>query len=153
MGYANEIRKIMPTTYFTILLVLTIVSGLFLDMEKIVYLPYTYAGILLITFGIIMNIWADFLFKNRSTTVKPHERPTSLVVTGPFRISRHPMYLGMFSVLLGCSLVFGKILSFLFPVVFFVLMQIFFVGMEEENLVKAFGREYVEYKEKVRSWF
>jgi protein-S-isoprenylcysteine O-methyltransferase Ste14 len=75
-------RKIMPPTYFMVLLVLSLLFY--------------------------------FVFTKSKTTVKPHEIPTSLEISGPFRISRHPMYLGMAAILLGVAIVLGSLLSFIF---------------------------------------
>ena len=106
----------------------------------------------MIIFGIILNIWADALFKKRKTTVKPHEKPTSFEISGPFRISRHPMYLGMAAILLGTSIILGSLISFLFPIIFIILMEIMFIRIEEKNLEKVFGKKYLDYKRKVRRW-
>jgi len=64
-------------------------------IKKIVAFPYSLLGIPLIIVGGGLNVWADSLFKKHRTTVKPHESPTALVTSGPFRLSRHPMYLGI----------------------------------------------------------
>ena len=103
-------------------------------------------------FGIILNIWSDLLFKKKKTTVKPHKTPSLLVISGPFRISRHPMYLGMVAILLGTAILHGTLITFLFPIIFIILMEIVFISTEEKNLEKAFGEKYLNYKKKVRRW-
>jgi len=92
------------------------------------------------------------LFKKRKTNVKPYDLPTFLEVTGPFRLSRHPMYLGMCSILLGEAVILGSVTVFLFPIFFVILMEIIFIPYEEKNLEEVFGGEYVDYKKKVRRW-
>jgi len=145
-------RKIMPPTYFMVLLVLSVVLYFGFPIQKLIPPPYTYLGILLILFGFVLNLRADALFKKSKTTVKPHETPTSLEISGPFRISRHPMYLGMAAILLGVAIVSGSFLSFLFPIVFVLLMELLFIPIEEKNLKQVFGTEYRDYKKKVRRW-
>ena len=142
----------MPTTYFIILLLLSIGLHFLFPIKKIIFPPYTYIGFILIAFGVVLNIWTDLLFKKRKTTVKPFENPTTLIISGPFRISRHPMYLGMASVLLGVALIHGTVVTFLFPVFYVALMELLFIPFEEENLVSIFGKEYLNYKRKVRRW-
>lgn len=95
---------------------------------------------------------ADSLFKKNRTTVKPQEMPSKLLVSGPFRISRHPMYIGMAAILLGEAVFLGSLIAFVFPLIFVMLMELFFIPKEEENLECAFGREYVDYKRRVRRW-
>ena len=99
-----------------------------------------------------MNIWSDQLFKKSKTTVKPHEIPTILELSGPFRISRHPMYLGMVAILLGIAILLGSLVTSIFPIFFIILMEILFIPTEERNLKKIFGKEYLDYKKKVRRW-
>ena len=84
--------------------------------------------------------------------MKPNENPRCLIVAGPFAISRHPMYLGMFSILLGSAVFLGSLVTFVFPIIFVVLAEILFIGMEEINLEKAFGKKFLKYKKKVGRW-
>lgn len=142
----------MPPVYFIIFLVLSIILHFVFPIEKFIYVPYTYTGFLLIVFGGILNLWSDSLFKKSKTTVKPHEKPTSLEVSGPFRISRHPMYLGMAAILLGLAVLHGTLITFIFPIIFIILMETIFIPMEEKNLEKSFGKKYLNYKKKVRRW-
>jgi protein-S-isoprenylcysteine O-methyltransferase Ste14 len=145
-------RDIMPTTYFLFLVILTTGFHFLFPMGKWIPSPLNYLGILLILFGIVLNLWTDGLFKKFNTTVKPHLKPTSLQVSGPFRISRHPMYLGGAAILLGTAIILGSSVSFLFPAIFIILMEIIFIPMEEKNLEDAFGQEYLEYRKRVRRW-
>ena len=142
----------MPTLYFTALLIISIILHFIIPIKKIISPPITYIGFLFILFGIIMNLWTDRLFNQKKTTVKPYLNPTVLITSGPFQLSRHPMYLGMFSVLLGVAIIHGTVSTFIQPMIFFVLMEVLYIPVEEENLTKVFGNEYLAYKEKVRRW-
>ncbi len=144
--------NVLPQTYFALFLVLSLGLHLVFPITKVISPPYTYLGAVLIIFGIVMNIWADALFKRRKTTVKPYETPTSLETSGPFRLSRHPMYLGMAAMLLGEAVVLGTLITFLFPIVFVALMEKTFIRIEEKNLERVFGKEYLSYKSRVRRW-
>jgi len=145
-------QKIMPTTYFIIFLILSIILHFVFPVKKIIFPPYTYLGGLLIIFGVILNIWTDLLFKKKKTTVKPYEVPTSIETSGPFCISQHPMYLGMTSVLFGVAILHGTLITFVFPIIFIILMEIIFIPTEEKNLEKKFGKRYIDYKKRVRRW-
>jgi protein-S-isoprenylcysteine O-methyltransferase Ste14 len=102
--------------------------------------------------GGVLNIWADHLFKRDETTVKPYKRPTVLEDSGPFRISRHPMYLGMTSILVGAAILLGTIITFITPLLFILLVEILFLRDEEKNLEEAFGDEFLDYKMRVGRW-
>ena len=119
---------------------------------KLITSPIKYIGILLILFGIILNLWTDALFKKLKTTVKPYELPSTLITTGPFKISRHPMYSGMLSILLGSALVCGTLFTFTYSILFVILMEILFIPLEENNLKNQFGEDYFQYKKGTRRW-
>jgi len=54
--------------------------------------------------------------------------------------------------LLALALFLGSLITFLFPIFFLLIMDWYFVPVEEKNLEKIFGRKYLEYKERVRRW-
>ena len=145
-------HKFIPPTYFIILFLLSIISHFVSPIKRIVHAPYTYSGIVLIIFGFIMAIWAFSLFKKNGTTIKPDGIPTSLITTGPFCISRQPIYLGMTTILLGEAILLGTFITFIFPVIFVILMELIFIPIEEKNLEMVFGEKYLDYKKKVRRW-
>jgi len=145
-------KKIMPPTYFFVLLVILVILHIIVPVSKIIPTPYNYFGILFIVFGCVINVITDNLFKHNKTTVKPHENPTSFITSGPFRISRHPMYLGMLSILLGVAILFGSLTAFIPCLIFIILMEIMFIPIEEKNLEKEFGNKYLEYKKRVGRW-
>ncbi len=142
----------MPPTYFIALLILSILFHFIFPVKKIIYAPYTYLGYIPIIFGAVLNIWSDSLFKKSKTTVKPYGSPTKMEISGPFRISRHPMYLGMAAVLLGVAIIHGTLITFLFPIIFIILMEVIFIRVEEKSMEKEFGKKYLDYKKKARRW-
>lgn len=142
----------MPTTYFIILLLSSLGCHFVFPILKFIFPPYHYLGLGLIIFGIIINLWTDSLFKQKQTTVKPHEVPNIFVVSGPFKLSRHPTYLGMMSILLGIAIFLGSLITFVFSIVFTMIMEKRFIPLEEKNLEKKFGNQYIDYKKRVRRW-
>ena len=145
-------HRFMPPTYFFILLFLSIGFHFLFPIIKLIYPPYTYSGFVFIALGAVVNLWADLLLKRAKTTVKPHEKPTQLITSGPFSISRNPQYLGFTAILLGVVILHGTLIMFLFPVLFVIIIEAMFIPMEEKNLESAFGRKYLDYKKKVRRW-
>ena len=144
--------KLLPPTYFFIYLLLTIGLHFIVPIMQLIYAPYRFIGILLLGIGIWLNMWADGLFKKKNTTVKPFEKSSALILEGPFRFSRHPMYLGMVIALLGVAIILGSLITFLVPIAFFITMQIVFIRHEEKALEQTFGQEYLDYKNRVRCW-
>jgi len=142
----------LPPTYFNSCLILEIGLHFIAPISQLINTPYRYLGTILIIFGIVINLWTDNLFKKNDTTVKPFEKSSALIKNGPFRISRHPMYLGMVAILLGGAIVLGSITAFFFPILFFIAMEIVFIRYEEISLEEIFGQTFLDYKKQVRRW-
>ena len=145
-------KKIFPPTHFYIYLVISILLHYALPLKQIINYPFYLIGFLLFILGAGLNVWADQLLKKYKTTVKPNEKPTALIETGAFKISRHPMYLGMALILFGAGFILGSITSFIGVVLFVTVMEIAFIPDEEKNLQEAFGKKFETYKKKVRRW-
>ena len=143
---------LQPPIYFIVLLFKSIFISHLIPIKILIYSPYTYLGLLLIIPGIILNLWVSYMFKIKNTTIKPKEIPTTLITSGPFRISRHPVYLGLTMILFGISIFQGNLITLMFPLIFMIAMNSMFIPLEEKNLKKAFGKKYSTYKKKVRMW-
>ena len=142
----------LPPTYFLMCLLCAIVLHYILPLAKLSYPLYNYAGVLLIGIGIWLNIWADRLFKVKNTTVQPFGKTTYFIQEGPFRFTRHPMYLGMVILLVGVAILLGSISPFICPFVFFIIMRSIFIPKEEKALEETFGQDFINYKRHVRRW-
>ena len=78
--------------------------------------------------------------------------PKKLVTSGFFKFSRNPTYLGMTLALFGEAIFLGSLVTFILPILFFVLINKTNIPVEEKNLEKKFGKKYLNYKKKVRRW-
>jgi protein-S-isoprenylcysteine O-methyltransferase Ste14 len=82
--------------------------------------------------------------------------PQYLLVRGPYKYSRNPVYLAVLPIWLGWTMFYGSI-----PVAFAVLgmllaawpLSILVVGREERSLEARFGESYLAYKKSVPRWF
>lgn len=146
-------RKILPPTYCFIFLVIAIALHLTYPIASVLPPPYNLFGLALVIAGIWIMVWADGLFKKSNTDVKPFDRPAVLVTDGPFRISRHPMYLGFVGLLLGVAMLLGSLIAFIAPVAMLVTLATLFIPFEEDMCQAVFGEAYSDYKKRVRKWF
>lgn len=144
--------KITPPDYIIILIILEIILNYVLPIKKIIDYPYNFSGVLLIIIGIIPNLWVFSHFRRLNTPIRSYEFPKKLVNFGLFKISRNPLYLGMFLILLGEAILLGSIINFLIPIIFIILTDRLVIPEKERNLEKAFGKEYLKYKKQVRRW-
>ncbi len=143
--------SILPPTYLFIFLILSIFFH-FLFPILIISDVYRFFGVIFVVMGILLNIWADNIFKKEGTTVKPNKIPSRLVTKGPFQFSRHPMYLGSVLILLGVSITLGSVSSFFSPLMMFLVLEKKFIPLEEHQMKKQFGEKYLIYKKNVRRW-
>ncbi len=144
--------RINPPFYFLILFIAALGTYLIIDIKTLIYPPYSYGGVGLVLLGSIITIWSDYLFKKSGTTVKPYEKACFLNVSGPFRFSRNPMYLGFTVILLGEAIIIGSLLSFVFPLLFMMICKLLYIPIEEKFLEEIFGTDYTDYKRRVRRW-
>jgi len=112
------------------------------------------SNIIFYSIGIIFILSAVIQFVKRKTTVnptKPH-KTTTLVITGTYKITRNPMYLGMALILLGLALMFNMIGGILFTLLFAIYITKFQIKPEEEVMERLFGEDFLKYKLNVRMW-
>jgi protein-S-isoprenylcysteine O-methyltransferase Ste14 len=91
-------------------------------------------------------------FRSARTSMVPMRPTSALVISGPYRITRNPMYVGMAFLHAGLALALGMIWSLvLLPVVLLVVHRQV-IAREEGYLEAKFGDEYRDYKKRVRRW-
>ena len=147
----NKIPPPIVTLVFGLLIYFT--RNYLPSYENISFVLNDLSMVLLIA-GITITGPAIVAFKNNKTTVNPiHiEKATSLVTSGIFMISRNPMYLGMFSVLLAVSLKFNLIGGIMLSLIFMFFITKFQIIPEEIAMEKLFKDEFILYKKKTRMW-
>ncbi|WP_309990852.1 methyltransferase family protein [Arthrobacter pascens] len=106
------------------------------------------AGQGLLLAGVGLNLWALAERRRRSAGPFELERPKELVTSGPYALTRHPMYVGWWFLRLGAGTMAGSswVLATLPPE---VLAEHRYVLREEALLAELFGRSYPKYAEKV----
>jgi protein-S-isoprenylcysteine O-methyltransferase Ste14 len=95
---------------------------------------------------------ASFLFLRHRTTISPGGRAGALIVDGPFRFTRNPMYLGMALLYLGVTAAMGSAWPLLLlPLPLWVIDRRI-IPFEERTLDAIFGDTYRAYQRRVRRW-
>lgn len=108
----------------------------------------------LVAAGAVVAVLGVFEFRKANTTVDPRfpAKSSRLVVSGVYRISRNPMYLGFFLVLFGWAAYLMHYLAFLLLPLFPVYMNRFQIQPEEQHMARKFGDEFQAYSARVRRW-
>jgi protein-S-isoprenylcysteine O-methyltransferase Ste14 len=145
-------RRLVPPVYFLVALLLMAFFNHVAPGAQLLQAPYRYAGIVLMALSIAIIVWSALLFRRAGTHIRPFLPSTALVTSGPYGITRNPMYLGMAGTLLGAAVFMGSITPFVVIPAFMALITERFILGEEAKLEAAFGRDYLEYKSKVRRW-
>jgi protein-S-isoprenylcysteine O-methyltransferase Ste14 len=110
-------------------------------------------GAIPLTFGLALLAWCVVIFASRGRgTLAPWDPPRRFVATGPYRVVRNPMYLGVGSVILGEAVAFGSWALAGYLLVVAALWHLFVVAYEEPALDLQFGAEYRAYKSRVPRW-
>jgi protein-S-isoprenylcysteine O-methyltransferase Ste14 len=110
-------------------------------------------GLVPLTAGAILYFWClwDFAAYGRGTPA-PFDAPRRLVVRGPYRWVRNPMYLGVELVILGWSALFHSIALVFYAIIVGLVFHGSVVLYEEPALRRRFGAGYRKYCEQVGRW-
>jgi protein-S-isoprenylcysteine O-methyltransferase Ste14 len=85
-------------------------------------------------------------------TLSPVDPPRTLVVRGPYRYVRNPMYLGVTLIVLGEALLTNSRGLVTYWVIWFAAVNLFVMGYEEPALRRQFGAGYERYAAAVGRW-
>lgn len=103
--------------------------------------------------GTLIIIWCSIAIIRRGRGTPAHfDPPKELVITGLYRYTRNPVYLGALLVHLGYILWFGSGLLIIYFLLFVLAYQILIVFIEEPVLKNTFGPAYDEYVKEVPRW-
>lgn len=109
-------------------------------------------GVLWIALGLLLAGWALFGFRRAGTSPLPHAPSSVLVSTGPYRLTRNPMYVSLALVSIGVGLLGNALWPILSVPVALVLVDVLVIRREERYLSGRFGDAYQSYCRRVRRW-
>jgi protein-S-isoprenylcysteine O-methyltransferase Ste14 len=103
--------------------------------------------------GTVIALWCvfTFVFIGKGTPA-PFDPPRKLVIRGPYRFVRNPMYIGAGMSLAGAALYYESLSILIYAGLFFLITHLFVVLYEEPTLRRTFGDEYEAYCQRVRRW-
>jgi protein-S-isoprenylcysteine O-methyltransferase Ste14 len=110
-------------------------------------------GLLPFLGGAALYLWCAgaFTFIGKGTPA-PIDAPVFLVRSGPYRWVRNPMYIGVFSVLLGEVILFHSLSLLVYMLLAGTAVDLFVVFYEEPTLRRQFGENYEAYLHAVPRW-
>ena len=148
----NINRNIHPPFVALFYIVVTMV------LQRVVTIPFEVPGILrtiglALTFiGFMLGVGAFIEFRKARTTLDPHGSVKALVTGGIYRITRNPIYLGFFLMVVGFPLNFGSLWGIVAAPFYAATMSRLVIEKEEAYLEKKFKDQYTGYRSRVRRW-
>lgn len=102
--------------------------------------------------GLVLAVTSIGNFRRSRTSIVPIRPATTLVVSGPYRFTRNPMYVSLAAMTIAAGLLINSwwVLLLLVPVL--LIVRVFVIGPEERYLQRRFGADYVAYMHRVRRW-
>ena len=139
--------------------IVTLISGLIIFFSRPIFPEYqanlinVFSAIFLFL-GLLVFFLAVASFKKYKTTVNPLQpsKASYLVISGIFRFTRNPMYLGMALILLSLSFKFNLLGGILVTALFIMFITRFQIIPEEDAMLSLFRDEFKTYKENTRRW-
>ncbi|MFC1996943.1 methyltransferase family protein [Chloroflexota bacterium] len=110
-------------------------------------------GLIAVAIGIGFYTWClVFHFRSYRASVRLGFSPPHLVIAGPYRFSRNPMYVSGLFVWLGWMVFYGSPTVFVAFVLLWSVFAFWVIPKEERQLEALFGDDYLEYKRSVPRW-
>ena len=98
--------------------------------------------------------WSVQNFLKAKGTPVPFNPPPKLVTTGPYAYTRNPMLTGVFSLLFGFGVLFGSVFLLIVFTPLFIFINFWELkSIEEPELEKRLGEEYIEYRKRTPMFF
>ena len=112
-------------------------------------------GWIVVAIGAVIGlpcVW-EFAWRGLGTPA-PFDPPRRLVISGPYRFVRNPMYVGMGIALIGEAIVFPYITWLMLALVvsLWAVVSVFIIEYEEPTLRRMFGADYEAYFREVHRW-
>jgi protein-S-isoprenylcysteine O-methyltransferase Ste14 len=114
--------------------------------------PAGWLGAIVFALALALLAWAIVTITRAGSNV-PTDRPTTTIVdSGPYRVTRNPIYLGMLLGLIGLAIAFNGLWLLLMLVPFALVIHYGVIAREEAYLERKFGDVYRRYRARVRRW-
>ena len=115
--------------------------------------PFDPLGLLALVPGtLLLLVCVREFYRAGRGTLAPWEPPRALVATGPYRLSRNPMYLAVVLVLWGWAWGFRSRALMVYSLAVMLAFHLRVRLAEEPWLARTFGEQWLEYKRRVPRW-
>ena len=155
-----DYKPLLGTILYTLVVpgsITVLVPFLILTLEfRLIPMPlgiYHYLGLIPICLGMVLYLWAAWEFaitgKGTPSSISP---PKKLVVNGPYRWIRNPMYAGLLFILVGEAIFVQEVILVAYFFFFYLSFNRYIHNNEEPNLAHKFGANYRLYCHAIPRW-
>lgn len=102
--------------------------------------------------AVVLEVRAVMTLRKAGTTVRPDRGSQHLVTSGPYALTRNPIYLGNAMLMIGVALISGIAWFILLGMIAAFATQKLAIEREEQHLSIHFGKKYRDYAKRVRRW-
>ena len=139
-----------PLYVITIVLI-TIISIIFSATRFIPVITFTNMRWIFILIGILcfaigITLWLRAVIIDKLDT---HIIKNELVTTGVYAYVRNPVYSAFMFVCTGVLLIYGNLVLLVLPIIYWGFMTVLMKLTEEKWLENLYGKEYVQYRQRV----
>jgi protein-S-isoprenylcysteine O-methyltransferase Ste14 len=111
------------------------------------------AGLMAVAMGVALYAWCLAVhFKDYPASVRLGFSPPLLVIAGPYKYTRNPMYLSALIAWLGWTAFYGSPAVFVALLLLWSAFALRVIPLEERQLQAMFGDQYTHYKDSVPRW-
>ena len=138
---------------YLLVILLAVWLNIVLMLPSLSNLPCGASGFVLVALGLFLIAWCCWLqFEIGQGTTGFSEPTKNLVIEGPYGIVRNPLMHGQFLFFAGFGFLLDALAMFLVLPVVILMTHVFIVLVEEPDLRKRFGQEWIDYAETVPRW-
>ena len=102
---------------------------------------------------LLWNGWTLSVMSYNRTSILPGGATSVVLQSGPFGLSRNPLYVGLIALDAGLALLTGSFWALLFVPAGIAALLWGAIRPEERYLAGKFGAEYAAYRARIRRWF
>ena len=138
-----------------IIFLAAVLSGIALNRARpLPFVPSAlgWLGLVVIFCAVLLFLLSFREFRTAGTPIQGRKRTTVIVRTGPYRLSRNPIYVSFVLLVLGLSVRLNELWLLVTLVPAISVIAVIVIPREERFLEQTFGQEYQRYKLCVRRW-
>jgi protein-S-isoprenylcysteine O-methyltransferase Ste14 len=145
--------KLPPPAWALAYTLIAVLASYLIGWPRVPGLPLVWLGVVLVVLGIGFSVTAAMLFRREGTEINPTSPANrKLVTSGPFTLTRNPMYLGLVLLTLGIAIWVGAWPLVLAPIAVFATANWVHIPFEEDKMRRQFGAAFDAYASKTRRW-